>query len=215
MAKGRRLNFKISAVLVAACGLAHGASAAETSKFSVTRNGDPIGTSAIEIVRNGDQTTVTDVTHVAVTIAFVTVYKFDQTETEKWSAGKLVSMDALTDDDGTLHKTSACGSGDGGLLVQDGDQKKKIAMALIPASVWSPAILEQTAALDPLDGTMVKVSVVNRGEENLVIKGHETHTRHFSVTTGYSQDVWYDDNNRLVRIELKGRDGSNLRYELD
>src|ERR1700722_8165937 len=77
---------------------AHAESAAETMKFAVTRDDAPIGTNTIDVMRKGAETSVQIVTHVAVGVAFFTLYKFDQTESELWTNGRLLAMNATTDD---------------------------------------------------------------------------------------------------------------------
>ena len=71
--------------------------------FAVLRNGDQIGTSTMRVRRDGPEIVAEIVTHIQVKIAYVTVYRFDQTETEHWTEGSLVEMTSLTNDNGTVH----------------------------------------------------------------------------------------------------------------
>ena len=182
-------------------------------KFAVTRDDAPIGTNTIDVIRKGAETSVQIVTHVAVGVAFFTLYKFDQTETELWTNGRLLAMNAITDDNGTLHHTNA--NCQGGKLVVEGDgQVRNLATTILPASLWNPAMLSQNVALNPEDGKLVPVSVVDRGEDNLTVAGRLEHAHHYILKTLFSQDVWYDDGHHLVKMELKGADGSTIRYQL-
>jgi hypothetical protein len=192
---------------------AHAASATETMKFAVTRDDAPIGTNTIDVIRKGAETSVQIVTHVAVGMAFFTLYKFDQTETELWTTGRLLAMKAITDDNGTLHHTDA-NCQDGKLVVEGDGQVQKLAMTILPASLWNPAMLSQNEALNPEDGKLVPVSVVDRGEDNLTVAGRLERVHHYVLKTVFSQDVWYDDGHHLVKMELKGADGSTIRYQL-
>ena len=69
-------------------------------------------------------------------------------------------------------------------------------------------------AFDPKDGTVQPLKVVDRGEEKVVIQGKARPAHHYEIVTTYPQDVWYDDNRQLVQVELKGSDGSTIRYQL-
>ena len=69
---------------LATFGTVESQAAAETIRFAIMRDGQPIGTNTIELSRNGAETTVKMVTRIQVKIAFMTVYRFDQTETERW-----------------------------------------------------------------------------------------------------------------------------------
>jgi Family of unknown function (DUF6134) len=192
---------------------AHADSATETMKFAVTRDDAPIGTNTIDVIRKGAETSVQIVTHVAVGMAFFTLYKFDQTETELWTNGRLLAMNAITDDNGTLHRTNA-NCRDGKLVVDGDGQVQKVATTVVPASLWNPAMLSQNTALNPEDGKLVPVSVVDRGEDNLTVAGRLERVHHYLLKTLFSQDVWYDDGHHLVKMELKGADGSTIRYQL-
>ena len=194
-------------------GSAYADSNGEILKFSVTRDGTQIGTNTIDIVRNGAETSVQIITHVEVGMAFITLYKFDQTETERWSNGRLVAMNSVTDDNGTLHHTNAnCRGGE--LVVQGDGGVQTLASTVVPASIWNPQMLSQNVALDPVNGKLVSVSVVDRGEDSLSINGRTARTHHYQLKTEYSEDVWYDDARHLVKMELKGSDGSTIRYLL-
>jgi hypothetical protein len=204
--------FTIAAFALSAAA-AHAETQPETMKFAVMRNDTQIGTNTINVGRSGADTNVEIVTHISVGMAFLTLYKFDQTETEEWANGQLLALTAVTDDNGTLHKTSA--SNRDGSLVVDGDgQIQKAAASLVPLSLWNTAFLGQSVALNPQDGRIVPVSVVDRGEDDLVVAGRAERAHHYMIKSAYSEDVWYDADSRLIKVELRGSDGSTIRYEL-
>src|SRR5580765_1842916 len=133
-----------------------------TLNFAVLRNGDQIGTSTMHVHRDGPKTVAEIVTHIRVKIAFVTVYRLDQSVTEQWTGGSLVEMTALTDDNGTVHKVGAKRAGDT-LKVEAGGKTSEVDPAAIPASLWNAALVRQTVALDPQDGSVSPISVVDHG----------------------------------------------------
>jgi Family of unknown function (DUF6134) len=182
-----------------------------TLNFAVLRNGGQIGTSTIHVRRDGPETVADVVTHIQVKIAYVTVYRFEQTETEHWTGGSLVEMTALTDDNGAVHKVSARRQGDT-LAVEADGKTSEVNPAVIPASVWNAALVRQTVALDPQDGSVTPIAVVDHGEEPLVLEGRPTTTHHYSISTALPQDLWYDEQDRLVKVELVGSDGSKIEY---
>jgi hypothetical protein len=189
-------------------------SGGKTIKFAVMRDDSQIGTNTVSVARNGQETVVQIVTHVEVTVAYVTLYRFDQTDTEHWADGHLLAMNATTDDNGTVHRTTANCS-DGKVVVQGDGQITKLAADVIPASLWNPAILKRSVAFDPQNGNAVPVSVVDRGEDDLVIQGRAKHAHHYLLKTTFPQELWYDEDHQLVKVELKGSDGSTIRYLLD
>jgi hypothetical protein len=68
--------------------------------------------------------------------------------------------------------------------------------------------------LDAQDGQVMPVSVRDVGEEDLTINASVIRTRRYTVISRYSQDVWYDDQARLVKAQLVARDGSVIMYRL-
>src|SRR5579862_141743 len=183
-----------------------------TLNFSVTRNGEPIGTTTVSLQRDGDTTVAHASTHIKVKIAYLTVYRFDQTETEKLADGRLQAMNSVTDDNGTVHKVAAQNRGN--VIAVDADGKtSQVDATLIPASPWNALLVQKTAALDPRDGSVTPVSVVDHGEEHLIVQGRPTTAHHYSIATGFPQDVWYDEHHRLIKVELHGSDGSRIQYQ--
>lgn len=68
--------------------------------------------------------------------------------------------------------------------------------------------------LDAQDGQVMPVSLRDVGEEDLTINSRIIRARRYTVTSRYSQDVWYDDHARLVQAQLVARDGSVIMYRL-
>jgi uncharacterized protein DUF6134 len=205
------------AVLLSLAGLTalaaiESAAAAETIRFAIMRDGQPIGSNTIELQRNGAETTVRMITRIQVKIALMTVYRFDQTETERWVDGRLVGLESATDDNGTPHRVTATSS-NGKITVNADGKVSQIAGTTIPASYWNPALLGKSVALNPQDGAIVPVAVTDRGEDHVVVQGRAKRARHYVIRTTFPQDVWYDDDRQLVKVELKASDGSTIRYQ--
>lgn len=205
------------AVLLSLAGLTalaaiESAAAAETIRFAIMRDGQPIGSNTIELQRNGAETTVRMITRIQVKIALMTVYRFDQTETERWVDGRLVGLESATDDNGTPHRVTATSS-NGKITVNADGKVSQVAGTTIPASYWNPALLGKSVALNPQDGAIVPVAVTDRGEDHVVVQGRAKRARHYVIRTTFPQDVWYDDDRQLVKVELKASDGSTIRYQ--
>src|SRR5713226_2667614 len=170
-----RALFVVLGALIAAPAMASSAAAetepaAKTLNFTVMRNGEPIGTSTMRLSRDGGETVADIVTHIQVKIAFITVYRYDQNETERWVDGRLAAMSSHTDDNGTVHKVSATRSGE--ILSVDVDGKvAAVDPAVIPVSLWNASLLRSTIAINPQDGQLTPVSVVAHAEENKTLQG--------------------------------------------
>jgi hypothetical protein len=184
-----------------------------TLNFAVTRDGDRIGTCTVRLHRDGSHTIAEVATHIQVKIAFITVYRYEQRETERWIDGKLVAMNAVTDDNGTIRKVSATSNGDKLSVNADG-KVSEVDPAVVPVSLWNPSLLRKSEGLDTQRGSIVPVSVVDHGKEELVLQGRPTIAHHYSIKTTFPQDVWYDEHQRLLKVELRGSDGSTIQYQL-
>jgi hypothetical protein len=159
--------------------------------------------------QGGDQTIAETATNIQVKIAFITVYRYEQSLTERWSGGKLVALSAVTDDNGSIHRVSATRHGD--ILSVNADGRvSQVDPAMVPANLWNVSLLGTRTALDPKDGSIMPVSVVDRGSERLVVQGRALTAHRYSVKTTIPQEVWYDENQRLLKVELRGSDGSTI-----
>jgi hypothetical protein len=185
---------------------------AATKNFAVMRNGEQIGTNTISLRRDGRELTVQIVTHIVVKIAFVPVYRFDQSEIERWVDGRLVGLTAVTDDNGTVHRVKAVSS-NGKITVEADGKTTEVAGNTIPVSLWSPMPPHTTMALNPQDGSVMPIAIVDRGEEDLLVQGRPQRAHHYSINSTFKQDVWYDEQRQLLKVELKASDGSKIEYQ--
>lgn len=191
-----------------------GVPSAATVNFAVMRDGAQIGTNSIRFGHDGPDTTVQMVTHVKVGFAFLTLYQFDQTENELWADGRLLAMNSTTDDNGTIHHASAAAHGGKVVVECDGKLSAMPPSTIIPFSLWNPALVAQNVALDTRNGGLEPIRVTDRGEENILVQGRLRRAHHYQIMATFPQDVWYDDSGQLVRVELKGSDGSTILYRM-
>ncbi|HTV90980.1 MAG TPA: DUF6134 family protein, partial [Stellaceae bacterium] len=159
-----------------------------TLTYAVMRNGQPIGTTTMRLSRAGGWTIVGIATNVQVKIAFFTAYRFSQHETERWDHGELVALNSVTDDNGTVHRVTAMRRGDALSVDVDG-RVSTVDPSVMPDSLWNAALVKQTLALDTEDGRLTPVRVVDHGEERLVLQGRPMLAHHYSIDTGFAQDV--------------------------
>ena len=175
----------------------------------MTRNGEQIGNTLVKLQHSGDQTIAETETNIQVKIASITVYRYEQRLSERWVDGKLAALTAVTDDNGSVHRVSATRSGDRLSVNADG-KISQVDPAMIPANLWNVSLLGTRTALDPKDGSVMPVSVVDHGREQLVVQGRALTAHRYSIRTTIPHEVWYDENQRLLKFELRGSDGSTI-----
>jgi hypothetical protein len=184
----------------------------EAMRFAILRNGEQIGTHAIEIDRKGPETNVRVTTELTVKILFVTAYRLQHNATERWMNGQLVALDSTTDNNGVLHNVSAT-RGMSGLEVEADGRTSHVDKDVFPASLWNPELVRHKAAMDPQDGRVDPISVTDDGSEDLQLGAHALKAHHYTIKGRYSQDIWYDERGRLVQVKLIGSDGSEIAYK--
>ena len=185
---------------------------AETLQFAIMRNGEQIGTHAIEISRTGPETNVRITTDLSVKVLFITAYRLRHSATERWVNGQLVSFDSTTDNNGVRHKVSAT-RGPSGLEVQADGKTTRVDQNVVPASLWNPELMRRKTALDTEDGQVDPISVTDNGTEDLSLGARTLKAHHYEIKGRYSQDIWYDERGRLVQVKLVGSDGSVISYK--
>jgi hypothetical protein len=199
----------LGALLVAATMAAQMPS--EAMRFAIMRNGEQIGTHAIEINRTGPETNVRITTDLVVKVLFVTAYRLQHGATERWMNDQLVAFNSTTDNNGTRHKVSAT-LGTSGLEVEADGKTGRADKNVLPASLWNPELMRRKTALDPQDGQVDPISVTDDGMEDLSFGARAMKAHHYEIKGRYSQDVWYDERGRLVQVKLIGSDGSVISY---
>lgn len=183
-----------------------------TIQFAIMRNGDQIGTHAIEISRTGTETNVRIATDLAVKVLLITAYHLQHAATERWVSGQMVAFNSTTDNNGTHHKVSAT-LGAAGLDVNADGKTSRVDRNVVPASLWNPDLLRRTTVFDPQDGQVDPITAIDKGIESLNFDDHAVKAHHYELKGRYTQDVWYDELGRLVQLRLVGSDGSVISYK--
>jgi hypothetical protein len=206
-----RLISAVIGLLVFVLGVGAAQAAAETMRFAIMRNGQQIGTHAIEINRSGQETSVAMVTDLNVKVAFFTAYYMQQTENERWVKGRLVALNSTSDNNGTRHTVSAAPKGTS-LEVRVDGKATLVDPNITPANFWSSELLGRPVMLDTKDGQVMPVSVQDGGEEELTINSQTVKAHRYTITGKYSQDLWFDDQSHLVQAKFVASDGSIIMY---
>jgi Domain of unknown function (DUF6134) len=182
-------------------------------EYTVLRDHEMVGTHVIDFSRYGDTMNVKIATNVVVKIAFIPVYRFQHSGIETWQGNRLIALKTRTNDDGTPHQLAAAAEGDHLRVAGDG-AKRSVAGAILPASLWNEAIVNQSALLNTLNGTEMRVSVIDRGSDIVNSGGVDVSAHHYTISGGLDRDVWFDNDNTLVRVAFAAKDGSHIVYQL-
>lgn len=191
---------------------------AETLNYTVTRDGSTIGTHTVSIDETDAATQVEIDTDIEVKVLFVTAYKFKHSSREQWQNGKLVSITSTTDDDGTPKELKA--RAEGGRITIDslvkGQDRRQFADAhTLPASLWNPATVEQSALLNTLDGQVMNIHVEDKGQGTVEAGGTSVTAHYYAIGGELTRELWFDANGRLVRMRFPDKTNSEIVYALN
>ena len=183
--------------------------------FAVYRDDSEIGTHSYVFHRKNDALDVTIKTNIAVKVPLVgiTLYHFEHEEHETWKNGSLAALQSKTDEDGTAHHLTV--KRDGSKLDVDGDGRTGTSdPSIIPASLWNHGLVDSSVLLNTLDGREMKIDVAKKGTDEVMVGGSPVQARHFVISGGLKREVWYDGDERLVKVQFVGKDGSTITYRL-
>jgi hypothetical protein len=188
---------------------------AETA-FTVLREGAPFGSHTVFFRRDGDSDIVDIAIDLEVRFAFVTLFRYSHRNTEVWRDGRLVRLDAVTDDDGKRYRVSAEATADG-IRVQTPDRTYLAPADTMPTSYWNRDIVDRTSLLNTQTGEPMPVAVERLADETLTgADGAIPAARYRFVNrdNGRPFEVWYDRrDNRWVKLTFDAR-GSRIDYAL-
>ena len=177
--------------------------------YRVLRDGDEIGTHAMDFGQSGDRLTVD--THIAVelTAIGITVFRFRHEAREVWVQGGLQSLSSRTDDDGTERAVELRAAGNT-LHVTYNGKIREFPGPMLPASLWHPATVRQTVLFDGSRGKPRHVTVADRGEEIVPVGNDRIATHRYAIAGELTREVWYGPDGHIVQVTFPTKDGSTI-----
>jgi len=168
-------------------------------EFQVKRNGKSIGKHLVEFAQENEILTVTSTTRMRIKFLFITAYKFDYLSTETWGASGLQTVNSFSNDDG--EKTTS--------YFPFSEN-----MEILPTNHWNPDVINSSIIFNTITGENNNVKIVFEGEEE-VLTGAGVRSANKYRYSGdlFNVWVWYDTQDRWVRLEFQGNDGSRITYQ--
>jgi hypothetical protein len=181
--------------------------------YEVIRDGDDIGTQSVEFIRKDDGLTVRTRVNIVVTILGIPVYRFTHAAEEQWLNGRLVGFASKSNDDGEPRDV---------VLKLEGDRLRgtyngraiEFPASIIPASLWHPETVNQTVLLDPIKGRNRQVTVVDKGQESVKVRGQPVSAHRYAMSGQIIRDIWYGPDGQIVQVRFPGKDGSQIAVVL-
>jgi Domain of unknown function (DUF6134) len=181
--------------------------------YKVVREGDDIGTQSVEFIRNGDRLTVRTHVNIVVTVLGIPVFRFTHEAEEQWQNGQLTAFKSKSNDDGEPRAVALKLEGDR-LRGSYNGRTLDLPATLIPASLWRPDTVQQRVLLDPIKGRDRQVTVVDKGIEQVKVRGRVLDAHHYAMTGQITRDIWYGPDGQIVQVRFPAKDGSQIQVML-
>jgi hypothetical protein len=180
--------------------------------FTVTRDGEPIGTQRVAFRNDGGRTELDSEMELKVSFAMVPLYYFSNRRHEVWQDDQPLMIKSKTDDNGEKLDITLRPEGAGYVrTVNDRvdrlDEKTKV------LAIWNQATVEAEPGLfaSVIEDETLELAFDLVGKEKIVVEGHQMEVDHYRMTGQEERDIWYDDDGQVVKVRFM-RDGSEIEY---
>lgn len=162
------------------------------ASFRILRDGAPVGEHRYRFSLADGILTVSSNANATVTMLGLPVYRFTQTVREVWRDGRLVSLEATTDDNGVRTNVSATATVRG--LVVDGPRGRAVAAAsAVPTTYWNIGTVRGAPLIDTRDGEVMPRRITPLAWERIAAAGGSAvAAQHYRVDGHKSCHIWYD-----------------------
>lgn len=180
--------------------------------FDVFRNGEKFGRHSVAFTRIGSQLKVIADVELKVAVGPLTLFQYIHKAQEVYEAGRLVSVDASTKNDGKWSKLAAKATA-GGLNVVGAKFKGVLPGPVVPSTHWNIAEMKQPAMFSTETGAMLPMTVTDQGVEKVKVGTGYVDARKFLVKSEMEATFWYDSAGRWVKCAFTTK-GSKVEYVL-
>ncbi|HTY69107.1 MAG TPA: DUF6134 family protein [Alphaproteobacteria bacterium] len=211
-------------MLISIAGLpwAGGAAAADAEtvpaaiSFVVNRDGTPIGTHRVsfhtEPGPDGERLIVDIDINITVKAAFVTLYRYGYTCRETWKGGRLLALEATTNDDGkktVLHVRAT----EAGLEVDGPDAHYVARPDTLPDSYWHPDTIKHRHFIDGENGKPVDLISTPAGHRTITVDGRPIELALYQLSGETTGEIGYGPGGQWLALREQTH-GSDILYVL-
>lgn len=179
--------------------------------FEVLRDGDPVGMHHVRFTRDGEILRTRTRFDVQVDVLFFTAYRYVYTSEATWRYGCLLSLTSTVDDNGEKLELSV--ARESGKLVIDGpDGRTETPAATLPTEHWNARVVKDRAVINTITGRVNAVFLKSLGVDRIDTRDGVVDAHHFAYSGELSNEVWYDEEGRWVKMRFSAKDGSTIEY---
>jgi hypothetical protein len=179
--------------------------------YDILRDGEPVGTHRIDFVRQGDAVMVESESDINVDFLFLNAYSFSYRATSVWQDGRLLRLEAVTDDDGEKSMIAAAPDENG--LRLEGPAGTVVIDPTLPVSEhWSRAFIDGGQQLNTITGAVNAIEVEPLGEAFIPLASGTIRADRFQIRGDIQIETWYDDAGRWLGMRFAAQDSSTIEY---
>ena len=186
----------------------------EEIRFSVSRDGEPVGSHIVRFDRDGEDLLVRSNFEIALDFLFFTAYRYRYSSQARWHDGRLLDLEAVTDDNGDVSVVKAL-EGQGGLEIAGPSGTLASPGPIHPTNHWNAAVIGQTQVLNTITGHINRVAITEQGEVTVATEHGPLEATHYRYSGDLETEVWYDRMGRWVKLRFAASDGSTLVYRCE
>jgi hypothetical protein len=183
-------------------------------RFRAMHRGAPVGTHSVTFRQQGDLLKVSTRIDITVKVMFFTAFRFKHDAEETWQAGKLVSVQSTTEDNGTRLKVAGHAAADGFRIIGEDGPFLAPAQLLTSNTLWDQRLVHESRLIDVQHGGEVGLVAKRVGEEVVTTpRGRVQAERYQVITPHYAGSIFYDSDGRWVKGLIE-QQGEILEYAL-
>lgn len=181
-------------------------------RFTVMRNGAVVGSHRLQFESTADGLSIEAHFELEIPFLFFTAYRYSYRSAAQWQDGRLIRLEAETDDDGDVSRVVAERRGDGKVWISGPKGSLAAPPDLLPTNHWNPDVVTRDTVLNTITGAVNTVEILDLGEVDVQTSSGSVRARHYRYTGELQNEVWYDANGRWVKMRFPARDGSVIDY---
>lgn len=197
-------------VVTARAAEAASATATATRRFDLFRGEARIGRQSVAVARSGSQVTVEVDIDISVRIVGVPIYRYTLASSEVWDGGRLMRLDAVTNDNGS-RQVAAARRESGRLAIEGSGYSGALGGNPGTTTYWSPAFLKRPVWISTQDAKPLSVTARSGGADRFPVPGGAVNATRWRIGGDLTDlDLFYDWSGEWIGSEFQAR-GETVR----
>jgi len=182
--------------------------------FDVYLNDKKVGKHFFEVADVDGQKRVESEASFKYRILFIPAYRYEHTNSERWSDNCLLGFEAETNANGK-HLQASGKQQAAAFIVQGENGAVELPGCVMTFAYWNPDFLKQPRLLNQQSGEYLDVVVEKLDPEILQVRGEAVKATPYKLTAKQMDlTIWYSQNDQWLALESVAKGGNVIRYEL-